>query len=145
MAMSYLLGRFAALLRQSLTHRWLGAVHRFDLLYHFLVIFDLRLPFESDCQIPGRSHNLLQLLVDQINLLHQFLRAGRLSELDCFDQRTRKLCCQVFGCIHLNLRIPESDEVGHSTHLQVFQSLEEGSHLPFMRVAWKLALIAGSR
>ena len=57
---------------------------------------------EAYCEIFGRMNDLIELLYHEIQLLHQLVRLGELSELHGLDECLIELLGEMMRCIYLH-------------------------------------------
>ena len=89
--------------------------------------------------------NQIELGQHKLDLLDQFARAWRLSELHSLDEGRFELVAQDVGGLDLENVISERNQVGDCIVLHVSSGLQEGVNLPLLVVARIQLLVLGAR
>lgn len=71
------------------------------------------LPLQPNSQVLGALEDFFHPLIDQFLLFNELFRLWVFSELDGFDEAVFELLGQTMGCLHLDVRVANADEVSH--------------------------------
>ena len=102
------------------------------------------LPLQAYLEIPGILHDFFKLLCHELQLFQKLLWVRVLLKLDGFDERLGELLPHDVHSVHLEVGIPEGDEIRDDLRVKLFLNFQEGLNLPLTDFIWKLGLVLSS-
>ena len=71
------------------------------------------LPLQPNSQVLGALEDFFHPLIDQLLLFNKLFRLWVFSELNGLNEAVFELLGQAVGCLHLDVRVADADEVSH--------------------------------